>query len=203
LLFQELLKNAGFQVRVSDDVTAGIRTYETWRPHFIWIDWQIPDVECEETVRRIRALDGGQDVKIAAFTEFAASGRENLLSAELDDVLVKPVRAEAVFDCLARHMSLRYRYAKLKASAISELPELRPEMLMTLTADVRAELSDAVISLDARRINEVVRRIGQRDAVLGKILAHFASQYCYTPIYNALVLRRAATATIRSFDTNC
>ena len=59
LLLQGLLENAGFQVQVAEDGADGIDKFLTWEPHFIWMDWRLPDMDGLDVTRRIRALYGG------------------------------------------------------------------------------------------------------------------------------------------------
>ena len=69
-------------------------SFVTWRPHFIWMDWRLPDMDGLEVTRRIRALDGGRDVKIAILSAFAFTEyRNEALAAGVDDFVTKPFQA--------------------------------------------------------------------------------------------------------------
>src|ERR1700757_4002476 len=99
-----LLEAAGFEVMVAENGFGGIDKFSRWRPHFIWMDWRLPDMDGLQVTRRIRALNGGKDVKIAIFSAFAFSGyRDEALAAGIDDFVSKPFQPEEVFDCLARN----------------------------------------------------------------------------------------------------
>jgi CheY-like chemotaxis protein len=37
-LLRQLLKQAGFQVRVAENGAEGVEIFQSWRPHFIWMD---------------------------------------------------------------------------------------------------------------------------------------------------------------------
>lgn len=66
----------------------------------VFVDWQMPEWDGFETIRRMRALDG-PPLKIVMVT---ANGREEVLSQASSDglasVLVKPVHASMLFDTI-------------------------------------------------------------------------------------------------------
>ena len=80
----------------------------------------------------------------------------------------KPYRPDEIFDCMARHLGVRYR----RAHTIPErrrdgAPALLADTIAQLPAPLRIKLRNAVVSLDARLISEVIREIAEQDAVLG------------------------------------
>jgi CheY-like chemotaxis protein len=104
-----MLTRAGFQVRAAENGALGIEAFRQWRPHFIWMDLDLAQLNGTEATRRIRRLDGGADVKIAAITAAAdASERDGLTRAGFDDFTAKPFRQTEIFFCIARHLGVRY-----------------------------------------------------------------------------------------------
>jgi CheY-like chemotaxis protein len=188
LLLQRLLQSAGFPVKVAIDGAQAVEVFETWRPHFIWMDLRLPVFSGLEATRRIRQLEGGEKVKIVAVTASAfASQRDEVLSAGLDDFLRKPYRPGEMFDCMARHLGVRYVYATAPPATAGNLPAiLRPEQLSALPAGLREELATAVLSLDRERIALGVSRVSEQDASLGSILVKLTDRLAYTPILDAL-----------------
>jgi hypothetical protein len=63
---------------------------------------------------------------------------------------------------------------------------LRPEALAALPQELRRELTDALVCLDAARIGGIIRRVSELDPALGDALAHHAGQFGYTTILQAL-----------------
>jgi signal transduction histidine kinase/ligand-binding sensor domain-containing protein/DNA-binding NarL/FixJ family response regulator len=188
LLLQRLLADAGFQVQVAEDGAQGVEMFRTWQPHLIWMDIRLPVMGGLEAAREIRTLDGGRQVKIVALTASAfAQQRDEVLAAGLDDFLRKPYRREEIFECMARHLGIRYLYReKSRMSPADSVAALRSEALATLSQQLRKELADALVRLDAGPIAEVIDRVSQQDAQLGEVLAHFAKRFAYTEVLNAL-----------------
>jgi signal transduction histidine kinase/CheY-like chemotaxis protein len=119
----ETLYRAGFLVRAARNVADGIELFREWRPQFIWMDLQLPEVGGAEAARQIRTLEGGEEVKIVALTASTfASEREEALAGGMDDFVRKPYRPDHIFDCMARQLGVRYRH--FRAAAAGE-PEAR------------------------------------------------------------------------------
>jgi CheY-like chemotaxis protein len=188
LLLQRLLQTAGFQARVAEDGAQAVESLKIWRPHFIWMDVRLPVMNGREAARRIRDLEGGREVKIVAVTASAfASQREEVLAADFDDFLRKPYRPREIFDCMARHLGVRYMYrAGPQATAGNQPTTLRPQDFAALPAVLRDELEKAVVALDRTWIVRVIGQISEQNGPLGSVLARLADRLAYTSIYEAL-----------------
>jgi CheY-like chemotaxis protein len=187
LLLQRILEAVGFHVRVAQNGADGVEVFRTWRPHFILMDVRLPVMNGLKAARCIRALEGGQGVKIAAITASTFSDqRQEVLAAGLDDFVRKPYRPGEIFDCMARHLGVRYLYRDDSVSTRESPSAPQPDALAALPQDLRGHLKDAVISLDVRRIGSMIDRVAKRDAALGRMLAGCAEGFAYTAILNAL-----------------
>jgi signal transduction histidine kinase/CheY-like chemotaxis protein len=187
LLLRRLMEGAGFQVRVAENGAAGVEMFQEWRPQFIWMDIRMPVMDGLEATRRIRGLDGGREVKIAALTASVfKEERDNVVAAGMDDFIRKPYRSEEIFGCLTRQLGVRFVYEESMAASTAPTAALRPEALATLPQELRRELTDALVSLDVTRIGEIIRRVSELDPALGDTLAQHAGQLGYTAILRAL-----------------
>jgi signal transduction histidine kinase/DNA-binding response OmpR family regulator len=180
LLLERLLLNAGFEVAVAVTGVEGVERFHTFRPHLVWMDLRMPEMDGMEATRRIRASEGGKDVKIIAVT---ASGFENerkeFLAQGIDDYILKPYRPAQIYDCLTRHLGVHFRSQSTAGS-------LTPESVARLSSDARSHLYSALLSLDAQRISAAIGAIEKEDAALTAILREHAGKLDYTAILNAL-----------------
>jgi CheY-like chemotaxis protein len=188
LLLRRLLEGVGFQVRVAEHGAAGLELFQSWRPHIIWMDIRMPVMDGLEATRRIRALDGGRVVKIVALTASVfKEERDNVMAAGMDDFIRKPYRAEEIYDCLTRHLGVSFVYEETPAASAAEpAGSLRPEALAALPPELRGELADAIINLDAARIGDIIRRVSDHNPALGDTLARHAEHLEYTAILQAV-----------------
>jgi signal transduction histidine kinase/ligand-binding sensor domain-containing protein/CheY-like chemotaxis protein len=185
LVLQRLMEMNGFQVRLAANGERAVDIYQSWRPDLIWMDLRMPVMDGREAVRRIRALDGGLTVKIAAVTASAFnSEREELLAAGVDDFVRKPYQASEIFDCMARHLDLTRIYSNSPHRL--PVPPLGKEDLEGLPGELLGELADAVVTLDDMRIREVIAEISVLDSNAGAKLGHLAERFVYTSILDAV-----------------
>lgn len=197
LLLERLLVDAGFQVRVAEDGGRGIETFESWRPHLIWIDMRLPGLDGLQTVRRIRSLEGGAEVKIIALTaSVSPQQRTDALAAGVDDFLRKPYRRDEILDCIARHLGVHYveDASVPRTEECEPMPELTYAALERLPHDLRRELASAVVTLETNRIADLIGRISELDDDLGDLLARCASRFAYTEIFRALTAQEGGGA---------
>jgi signal transduction histidine kinase/ligand-binding sensor domain-containing protein/CheY-like chemotaxis protein len=198
MVLERLLRNAGFQVRVAENGEAGVEGFREWRPQFIWMDLRMPVMNGIEAVQRIRSLDGGRDVKIAAVSASGLdSQRAEVLAAGLDDYVRKPYRPDEIFDCMARHLGVHYRRAAARHQPSREQSlALSPDAVAALPEALRLELRGAVVALDAKRISETIEKVAKHDAVLASVLARYAEKFAFSPILKAVdAVREESTAS--------
>ncbi|MBS1191891.1 MAG: response regulator [Rhodocyclaceae bacterium] len=185
LLLRRLLEAVGFTVKVAEDGAQGVDMFQTFRPHFIWMDRRMPVMDGIEATRRIRALDGGREVKIVAVTASVFEEQKaELLNAGMDDFVRKPYRPADIFDCMARQLGVRYLYAEA-APAEAGLP-LSPGALGSLPLPLRRELAEELVRGNVERIGQVAARIERENPAVGRMLAPRLAGYDYPPILQAL-----------------
>jgi len=188
LLLQQLLETAGFVVRIGEDGGQAVEMFQSWQPHFIWMDIRLPVLDGMEAARRIRRLEGGQRVKIVAATASVfASEREEVLAAGFDDFIRKPYRPEEIFECMGRHLGIRYcRTAVEPQPSGGRGSALSPAAIAALPMALQVELRSAVVALDAKRISRTIEQIGMHDAALRTVMSQCAATFAYSAILDAV-----------------
>lgn len=187
-LLKKLLENVGLQVKIAENGLEGVELFQSWSPHFIWMDRRMPVMDGVEATQRIRKLNGGQAVKIVALTASAfKEQQQEMLDAGMDDFVRKPYRFDEIYDCMAKHLGIKYRYDTDTDEAKDENPtELSADRLAQLPAALRQKLRNALEMLDTEDIMAVIQQIGQLDEKLGHTLSRSADCFDYQPILDAL-----------------
>lgn len=187
LLLAKLMESVGFQVRVAENGEQAVKLFQSWRPHFIWMDRRMPVMDGLEATRRIRILPGGNEVKIVAVTASAfIEQRSQSLEAGMDDFVRKPYRFNEIYECMSKHLGVRYIYDGTPDEPEQPAIALTPEMLSVLPEGLRSDLATALESLETQRIARVIQQVASYDRKLQKTLSHLAENFDYPAILKAL-----------------
>lgn len=112
-LLNKLLTSLGFQTREAANGKEAVELWESWHPHFIWMDMQMPVMNGWEATRQIRQKSRETDVSaptIVALTANAfAKDRELSLGAGCDDFVSKPFRRDELLNKLSQYLGVRYQ----------------------------------------------------------------------------------------------
>ncbi|MFL6415162.1 MAG: response regulator, partial [Bryobacteraceae bacterium] len=158
-----------------------------------WMDLRLPGISGIESALRIRKQGADSKVKIVAVTSSTFFMERNaLLAAGLDDFVRKPYLVAEIFDCMARHLGVRYIYETPRPTSDRDAPlSLTPEHLAALPRELRQELENAVTSLDGELIVLLAGRVSEQNPSAGRALAHLAGISAYSPILQALASSKA------------
>lgn len=188
VLLSRLMSTIGIEAKVAENGERCVQLFKDWHPHLIWMDRRMPVLDGVEATRRIRQLPGGQDVTIIAVTASAFKEQhEEMAEAGMDDVVAKPYRFDQIYDCLARHLGVKFIYRTETAS--DQLPpaiKLMPGTTAVLPAPLRTEMREALITLDRERIDQAVRKAAEIDPGLGNALSCLAEEFDYQAILDML-----------------
>jgi len=188
-LLARLFQMVGFEVREAANGQEALTLFETFRPHFIWMDIRMPIMDGIEATRRIKATEAGKSVVIAALTGNAMLEQQGpILDAGCVELARKPYREHELFDIMARHLGLEYLYqeesAEETAAKSTEEPDYR--LLGTLPVALLEELHQAVLVLDTTRVLVLIATITEHNESLGKGLKALADSFAYNRLLDLL-----------------
>jgi CheY-like chemotaxis protein len=104
-LTQVLLVGEGFEVQVAENAAQALKTLETYRPHLILMDIQLPGMDGLELTRRLRQDPAFQDVIIIALSAYAMKGDEdNARAAGCDGYVTKPINTRTFPDTIRGYL---------------------------------------------------------------------------------------------------
>jgi len=190
-----LLQEAGFEVRVAVDGEEAIAQFQAWQPHFIWMDIRMPGVDGYEATRRIRALAGGAEVKIAAITASAfRDEHEQIRRAGCDEIVHKPYRRRDVLETMGKLLDLRYVHEELPTvpgAPDPSGPEVRTA-IAGLSPGIRNALTEAAQLGDRELFQDRVREMAGASPGLAEFLRRLSDDYRFDVILAFLETKEAA-----------
>ncbi|MBF2002981.1 MAG: GAF domain-containing protein [Synechococcales cyanobacterium M58_A2018_015] len=189
-LLVKLLLGIGFAVQEATNGQDALQLWESWRPHLIWMDMQMPVMDGYEATRQIRqrerdhliqpagqpscqpSAEAPQRTVIIALTAYAfEEDRAGVMAVGCDDFLTKPFQEDVLFAKMAQHLQVQYRYEinEISRDAAADL-ELEATLLdldqhrtalATLPIEELTLLYQAAIRLDDEQL---LKRVAEMPA---------------------------------------
>ncbi len=190
-LLTHLLSTVGFEVQEATNGQEAIAQWQAWRPDLIWIDMRMPIMSGEEATRRIRQLDLSGQTRLIALTASAFDeNKKAALESGCDDFVSKPVQAATVFEKMAQHLPIRYRYAQnaeVEQSAVSTVRSpLTPALLAQAPTAWRHALQQATLDLDDTAILSLVAQLPLPQQALAQAIEACVKKLSYRQLLQAL-----------------
>lgn len=187
VLLSRLLNDVGFQIKLAHDGFEAVEVFKEWQPQFIFMDIRLPKMDGIEATRVIRNLDNGNKVKISALTASVFNEqRSQVIEAGMDDFIRKPYRVEEIYNCLEKHLKVKFVYTEIDAEKSEPIVSVDRKLLAAIPGELLSELQSAIVSLDENKIMLTICEIERIDSLQGKILNEYASQLDYDTILRLL-----------------
>ncbi|MEO1621411.1 MAG: ATP-binding protein [Cyanobacteria bacterium J06632_3] len=190
-LLVTLLSNVGFEVKATQNGEQAIALYQSWQPHLIWMDMRMPIVDGYEATQTIREIAAKQPttkqtpVKIIAITA-SAFEREKVavLASGCDDFVRKPFETHTIFEKMAHHLGVRYRYKhesdSVEASLSADVSATDvSDTIAMMSVDWLRQFHQAAIAVDAEVLHTLIEQIPQEHHQLANRLTDLTQNFCF------------------------
>lgn len=98
-----LLASPAYEVRTANDAREALDILQTFRPHLILLDMQLPDMDGLTLTRQLKADPVTRGIPVAAVSAFAMKGdEERARAAGVDEYIKKPVEKQSFRETVAR-----------------------------------------------------------------------------------------------------
>jgi PAS domain S-box-containing protein len=181
-----LLASVGFEVGEAENGKEGVQLWQSWQPHLIFMDMQMPVMNGYEATQEIKATIKGQATVIVALTASALDNeRSIILSSGCDDFISKPFRPEDIFDRLSQHLGVSYIYSDSTASVQSTPSSnvnLSKKDIAVMPDKWLQKLHEAACSCSDERIFQLLEEIPQEHKTLLSVLRELAYNFRFDKI---------------------
>lgn len=191
-LLVEILRHAGFETGQAEDGANALEKFAAWRPHLILMDMRMPVMDGAEAIRRIRAMDGGREVRIVSITANVLENvKEVCLAAGADAYLGKPFRTDELFGIIGGLLGIGFKQKEETDSkdgppAGVEIPELPAKELALLPAALVKQIREATINVDYDHLSELIRKVEPYNPKFAGIMLGLLERYDYPRIMEML-----------------
>jgi CheY-like chemotaxis protein len=153
------------------------------------MDVRMPTLDGCEATRRIRALPGGDAVKIVAITASAfMDQRGEILQAGCDGIVHKPYRRREVFETMGNLLGLRYVHEEAHPAPAAPRPS-RAEAraaVAGLSPVLRGELVRAAQLGDRELFQAGLRAVAGAEPGLAELLRRLSDDYRFDVVLDLL-----------------
>jgi signal transduction histidine kinase/DNA-binding response OmpR family regulator len=182
-LLVAMVEAAGFATQAVGNGREAVSRFEAEHPDFIWMDMRMPIMDGYEATRLIRALPGGDRVKIVAVTASAfREDRGAILAAGCNDVLSKPIAADRLFEIMGRLLGVEYDYAVPTKPGVASEAAVAAADLSALALAPREELAVAARQLDETTVRALIERIRDEQPQIAALLVPLVDAYRFDVI---------------------
>lgn len=184
-LVQQLLESAGFVVDCAENGQQAIEHFQAHAPDFIWMDIRMPRMDGYQATQHIRALPGGDRVKIVALTASAFDeDLQKIIAAGCDDAVRKPLEAGKLFQLMGDMLGLRYHY---ESRTVQENGTQQDSAgLSVLPKETIDQIQRAAEALDTVQLRRIVDQLHTSHPALAARLAALMEGYQFEKIAHML-----------------
>ena len=194
----EMLTAVGFQAREATNGEETVQQFREWHPDLILLDYRMPIMDGQEAIRLIRALNGGDKVRIVCVTASTTDqNRREILAAGADDFLGKPLREAVLFEKIRTLLGVEYEYYDEGSDVPSILREavdkgISLEVVAGLPRDLVDQLHEATINADFDLIMKLIDHVESIDGHVGQEMRNMADGFDYQGLLDLLPTRGTA-----------
>ena len=181
-----VLTSVGFEVREAENGKKAVELWQSWQPHLIFMDMQMPVMNGYEATQEIKATTRGQATIVVALTASALDNeRSIMLSSGCDDFISKPFRPEDIFDKLTQHLSVSYIYSDstpiVTSSSLSNA-QLTKKDLAIMPDEWLQKLHEAACCCSDEKIFLLLEEIPQEHTSLLSVLQELTYNFRFDKI---------------------
>ncbi len=177
----------GFAVQSANNGREALEIWQIWQPHLIWMDMRMPVMDGYEATRQIKAaLNGPTPVIIALTASAFEEDRQRIFEVGCDDFVRKPFRSAEIFEKIAQHLGVRYRYEAPAEVRSAGSTMVGPVNLGALPAELLARLEKAAVETDLLMISDAIDAAQGYDAAAAETLSRLADNFEYQKIVSLI-----------------
>jgi CheY-like chemotaxis protein len=185
-IVRRLLETVGFEIRDVATAPEALQVWQTWQPHLIWMDLQMPGCDGFQLTQEIRQQEQQQGrsptVIIALSARVFAEDRSAALAAGCDDFVSKPFLRDTLLEKISQHLGATYIYAETTTSLSGR--EVVAADLQPLDRGWVRQLHQAATLADSERMHELMVHFPSTDTTLQQGLQELVKSFRFDRLFD-------------------
>lgn len=167
-ILSQMLRDIGAETREAVNGQECLEKIGEHRPDIVFMDIRMPVMDGMETIRHIKQNAHFAALKIPCVAISASTLRHQMrpvLDAGFDDFISKPFRFEAVYECLAKYLEVKFEYHTPLAEVPVEIEVVAVDLSeVTLPKALYERLLESAELSDLTEIENCLLELNQGDA---------------------------------------
>lgn len=182
-LMTQLLEPLGFEVRGVQNGKEAVAAWQSWDPHLIWMDMQMPIMDGYAATRQIKSNLRGRNTIIIALTASALEEDTGfILNAGCDGIIRKPFRETDVFEAIEQHLEVHFTFQpqSLVGSKIvmtQPIHSLKRDLLSTMSRDWIVQVHQAAQKVDNVVLLSLINQVPEPNQALRDVLIQLVKNF--------------------------
>ncbi len=173
----------GFELQEAENGKEAIATWESWEPHLILMDLNMPVLNGYTAIQLIRSqTDTASPIIIAVTASVFDEEREKILALGCQDYLSKPIQKNLLLETIALHSGIQYQYEEEEFYPTDSEPNttvsLQREHLIGIPQELISQLHLAALQLDNGLIFEALQQIPDNSELI-EVVAQLIDNFRY------------------------
>jgi len=194
-LLANLLTCIGSQVQTVNNGEAAIAVCQHWQPNLIFMDMHMPIMDGMQATQKIKTQFSNPPIIIALTAQAFDEDRDRILAAGCDDFVRKPFKEQEIWDKLAQHLKVTYRYEPIispetpasSQNSLQQQAHIR-EQLQAMPADWQQALEAAAKRLSKSLVVNLLEQLPPDKASLKGGIETLLNEFRYDLILELLSL---------------
>jgi len=188
-LIVKLLETVGFQVKAAKNGREAVELWESWSPHLIWMDMQMPVMNGYQAIEQIKATPKGKETIIIALTASAFDeDYHKIIALGCNDFVRKPFKEQEIFGKIQQYLDVSYVYQDQQLDLTHQPPtngernHLVREDFAVMPLSWRQQLHQAAYLANEAEIAQLVQQIPRTERFLLERLTELVNRLLFEEI---------------------
>lgn len=169
-LLSTFLNSIGFECRMVTNGKECVTAFEQWNPRIILLDCRMPQMDGLETMKTIRKLPEGAQVKIIVISASTyGEDEEFIIASGADRFLNKPLILENLLKAIQEVSDVEYLYKPDSVDNKPDVEDFLPE-IRSMDKDLKAEINYKAVIGDLTKLEALITDSDKISASLKKFL---------------------------------